>query len=394
MIVRAETGRGPERTMGDRAMRRTAILAGTLAAVVLAGSGARADDVTLGAEVALTGPMASFIGPNMRAAFEVAVERINAQKLAGDNTVKLLTEDVASDKSQVIAVTTKLASVDKVAAILGPATTVLGAAAAPVAKNLSTPIVAIAYAQDIVKDNPWAYRAYMQAEASSKSIAAFALDHLKVKSAVLVFDRGNDASKEIDDDLRARLTAGGVKILADEGVQQGDTDFGPLATKIVALNPDMLFLATTPEIGANVVIQTRQAGLAPETKLVGIGNLASPAYARTGGKAVWGTYYTSDYFAGLPTEENKEFVAAYRQKMQTDPDVFAAGAYTAAMIVARAIKEAGDHPTREKIRDAIGHTDNFPTVLGTGRMTIDANHMTTYDLAMLQLVNGTNELAK
>ncbi len=374
-------------------MRRTAILAATLTATLAAG-GARADEVTLGAEVALTGPMASFIGPNMRAAFEVAIERINSMKLAGNNTVKLLIEDVASDKSQVIAITTRFATVDKVMAILGPATTVLGAAAAPVATHLATPIVAIAYANDIVKTNPWAYRAYMQAEASSKSIAAFSLDRLKVKSAVLVFDRGNDASKEIDDDLRARLTAGGVKILADEGTQQGDTDFGPLATKIVALNPDMLFLATTPEIGANVIIQARQAGLAPETKLIGIGNLASPAFAHTGGKAVWGTYYTSDYFAGLPTEENKDFVAAYRQKMQTDPDVFAAGAYTAAMIVAHAIKEAGDHPTREKIRDAIGHTADFPTVLGTGKMTIDQSHATTYDLAMLQLVDGANVLAK
>jgi branched-chain amino acid transport system substrate-binding protein len=369
---------------------------GAASVLVLAGlsGGARADDITLGAEAALTGPMASFVGPNMRAAFEVAVERINHLKLAGNNTVKLVTEDVASDKSQVIAVTTKFATVDKVAAILGPATTVLGAAAAPVADNLKTPIVVIAYSEDIVKNNPWAYRAYMEAGASSKAVAEFALQHLKVKSAVLVFDRGNDASKVIADDLQSRLIAGGVKILAKESTQQGDTNFGPLATKIVALNPDMLFLATPPEQGANVVVQARQAGLAPETKLVGIGNLAAPAYARTGGKAVWGTYYTSDYFVGLPTAENKEFVAAYQDKMHTEPDVFAAGAYAAAMIVGHAIQAAGDHPDREKIRDAIGRITDLPTVLGTGKITIDQNHATTYDLAVLQLVDGKNELAK
>ena len=375
-------------------MRRRLLTGAAMLALAAVGGAARADEVTLGAEAALTGPMASFVGPNMRAAFEVAQDRINRLKLAGNNTVKIVTEDVASDKAQVIAVTTKFATVDKVAAILGPPTTVLGAAAAPVANSLGTPIVAIAYAQDIVKDHPWAYRCYMESTASSKAIAAFALDHLKVKSAVLVYDRGNDAAKVIDDDLKARLEAGGVKVLADEGTQQGDTNFGPLATKIVGLNPDMLFLATPPELGANVVVQSRQAGLAPDTKLVAIGNLASPAYARTGGKAVWGTYYTSDYFAGLPTEENKEFVAAYRQKMQTEPDVFAAGAYTAAMIVARAIRDAGDHPDRAKIRDAIGRLADFPTVLGTGTMSIDQNHTTTYDLAMLQLVEGKNELAK
>jgi branched-chain amino acid transport system substrate-binding protein len=195
-------------------------------------------------------------------------------------------------------------------------------------------------------------------------------------------------------DLKSRLAAAGVKILADEGTQQGDTNFGPLATKIVALNPDMLFIATPPELGANVVVQARQAGLAPDTKLIGIGNLASPAYARTGGKAVWGTYYTSDYFAGLPTEENKTFVAAYTEKMHMDPDAFAAGAYASAMIVAQAVKEAGDHPDRAKIRDSIGKISNAPTVLGAGKITIDQHHVTTYDLAILQLVDGKNELVK
>jgi branched-chain amino acid transport system substrate-binding protein len=174
--------------------QRTMCVAAIVCAAFSAAT-ARADEITVGAEVALTGSMASFIGPNMQAAFDVAIERINRLKLAGDNTLKLLTEDVASDKSQVISVTTRFAAVDKVAAILGPATTVLAAAAAPVANSLATPIVAIAYSEDIVKNSPWAYKAYMESGASSKAIAAFALQHLKVKSAFLVYDRGNDASK-------------------------------------------------------------------------------------------------------------------------------------------------------------------------------------------------------
>ena len=37
---------------------------------------------------------------------------------------------------------------------------------------------------------------------------------------------------------------------------------------------------------------------------------------------------------------------------------------------------------------------DFPTVLGNGKMTVDQMHLTTYDLAMLQLIDGKNELAK
>ncbi len=369
--------------------------AAAIGALALGGAmAAQADEITLGAEVALTGPMAAYIGPNLRAGFEVGVDRANALHLAGPHTLKLLTEDVASDKTQVIAVTTKFATQDKVAVILGPATTVLGAAAAPVADSLKTPIIIIAYSAALVQDHPWAYKAYMRARATAKAIGDFASDHLKVKSAVLVYDRGNDASAAIRDDLHARLVKAGIKVLSDEGTQLGDTDFGPLATKIVDLHPGMLFLATSPEIGANVVIQARQAGLDPATKIVGIGFMASPAYTRIGGKAVDGTYYTSDYFAGIPTAENKAFVAAYEAKMKTPPDVFAAGGYAAVMIAARAIKESGDHPDREKIRAAIGHLKDFPTVLGNGTMSIDENHTTTYDLVMLQLVDGKGVLAK
>ena len=355
---------------------------------------ARADEILLGAEVALTGPMASFVGPNMRAAFEVATDRVNRLKLAGPHTIKTMVEDTAGDKTQVIAVTTKFATRDKVAAILGPPTTVLGAAASPVADNLGTPIVIIAYSAELVANHRWAYKAYMESNASSKAIAAFAATHLKAKSIVMVYDRGNDASSEIKDGVRELLSKAGVKVLAEEGTQQGDTNFGPLATKIVSLNPDVVFLATPPELGANVVIQARQAGLSPNTKIIGIGNLAAPAYARTGGKAVWGTYYTSDYFAAMPSQENKEFVAAYQEKMKMEPDVFAAGAYAATMIVANAIRQSGDHPDREKIREAIGHTKDFSTVLGNGKMSIDDKHVTNYDLIMLQLVDGKNEIAK
>jgi branched-chain amino acid transport system substrate-binding protein len=376
------------------ARQRTWGVAAAVGAIALGGAAAHADEILLGAEVALTGPMASFVGPNMRTAFEIATERVNRLKLAGPHTIKTMVEDTAGDKAQVIAITTKFATRDKVAAILGPPTTVLGAAAAPVADNLATPIVIIAYSAELVANRPWAYKAYMESNASSKAIAEFTASHLKAKSIVEVYDRGNDASTEIKDGVSERLTKAGVKVLAEEGTQQGDTNFGPLATKIVSLNPDVLFLATPPELAANVVIQARQAGLSPDTKIIGIGNLASPAYARTGGKAVEGTYYTSDYFAGMPSAENKEFVAAYQEKMKMDPDAFAGGAYAATMIVANAIRQAGDHPDREKIRDAIGQTKDFDTILGTGKMTIDDKHVTSYDLIMLQLVDGKNEIAK
>ena len=44
-------------------------------------------------------------------------------------------------------------------------------------------------------------------------------------------------------------------------------DFTALATKIVSSKADCVFLSTPPEQGANIVIQSRQAGLPASTVL-------------------------------------------------------------------------------------------------------------------------------
>jgi hypothetical protein len=48
----------------------------------------------------------------------------------------------------------------------------------------------------------------------------------------------------------------------------------------------------------------------------------------------------------------------------------------------------------QRIRDAIGHATDFTTMLGTGKMTIDQNRTRTYGLAIPELADGKNELAK
>ena len=356
---------------------------------------ALADEVTVGVQLPLTGPIASFAGPPLKAGIDIALEQINSGKLLGEGrTLKVLIEDDAADKSQAISLTNRFITRDQVSVLLGPPTTVLAAAAAPVANELQTPIVTIAVADVVTQTGPWVYKLYMSPDAAMTAVARHAVEALHVKKVAIVYDRANDTSVGQKNVFKAHLEKRGVQIVAEEATQVGETNFVPLATKLASLDPDALFLATTAEVGANIVIQAKRAGLNPRTAILGNNNFSTPAYARTGGKAVDGTIYPADYFAGLPGEENKAFVAAFRKLTGKDPDSFSAAAYVGLRVVAEALKRAGPGADRTKIRDAIGAIKDLPSVFGRGRFSFDAARSGAYDVVLIRLENGEPVLAQ
>lgn len=372
----------------------TPTILGLATAITLGAAAAKADEIVVGIQLPLTGPIASFAGPPLKAGIDVALERLEKSKFLGDGrTLKLLIEDDAADKNQAITLANRFITRDHVSVLLGPPTTVLASAAAPVANSLETPIMTIAVADVVTQVGPWVYKLYMSPDAAMTAVGQYAADKLKVKKVAIVYDRANDASVAQKNVFKDYVTKKGVEIVAEETTQVGETNFGPMATKFASLAPDALFLATTAEIGANIVIQSRRAGVADSVKILGNNNFSTPAYARTGGKAVDGTIYPADYFAGLPTEENRAFVEAFRKLTGKDPDSFSAAAYVGLMVVAQAIKDAGPGADKAKIKEALGRIKDLPTVFGRGKFSIDANRSGAYEVVLVKLMNGNPELA-
>jgi branched-chain amino acid transport system substrate-binding protein len=364
-----------------------------LASLFFGAATAAADEVVIGAQLPLTGPIASFAGPPLKAGYEIALAHINKTGMLGaGRTIKLLIEDDAADKAQAISLATRFISRDKASILVGPPTTVLALAAAPVANNMETPILTIAVADEVIQTGPWVNKLYMNPNAAMTALGKYAVEKLKAKSVALVFDRGNDASIGQKNVIKAYLEKAGVKIAAEESTQIGETNFAPLATKLVSLNPGALFLATTAEIGANIVIQAKRVGLSDKVAILGNNNFSTPQYPKTGGKAVDGTVYPADYFAGLPTDENKAFVAEFQKATGKDPDSFSAAAYVALMVAAQAIKDAGPNADKAKIRDALAKIKDMPTVFGRGKFSMQ-DRSGAYDVVLIQLDNGNPVLA-
>jgi branched-chain amino acid transport system substrate-binding protein len=365
----------------------------SLAAVGVMISAASAEEVVVGVELPLTGPVATWAGVPPRGAIELAIDEVNKSGELGPHKIKMILQDMASDKNQAISLTNQFIKKDNVSLIIGPSTTPFAAAAAPIANEEKTPMITLAASDSITKTGPYIFKMITSAGPDMDDLSNFVITKIKPKNYVTIYNRDNDAYVEYARLMRGHLEKAGIKSLGEESTLASETDFTALASKLVQLNPDAIFIAMVAEQAANIIIQARQAGLSEKVKLFGLGGGIYPQYARIGGKAVEGTYYISHHHIGTPGQLNKTFVESYRAKFNRDPDEYTAFAYGAVKVAAKAIVDAGGG-NREKIRNALANIKDVPTVLGTGKFTFDQGRAPLYGSVMLQIKNGASVLAE
>lgn len=376
-------------------MKTKSLLGLSLGFFLAATLSVQAEEIIIAAQYPLSGPMASYSGPFLREGTEIAIQRINEAHLLGEGrTLKVIIEDNAGDRNQAISLMNRFATSDNALAVLGVYGSYLSLPAAPVANELKIPFLAIAASPAIVQAGPWSFILIEQPDSSMKIEAQFAAERLKVKSAALVFDRANDASVRLKDSFAKFFKERGGAVVSEDGISAQDTNFAPIATKIVSEKIDVLYIESVPSVAGNFLVQVKQAGLDPNVKLIASGQVSSPVFRDIAGAAAEGILYAADYVADMPAEENKYFVDAYRKRTNKDPDQNAAWAYTGMLLLAHAIHDAGPGADRAKVRDAMAKLTNVDVPLGAGKYSYDQERMPLFDLIMLQVVKGVPQLVQ
>lgn len=345
---------------------------------------AAADEVLVGVQLPMTGNVASWAGGPIQRGIDLAYE----QATAGGATYKMELEDNASDKTQAITLANRFIAQDKATVLLGPPTSPLAMAVAPVANQMQVPILALGVSREITKSGEWAFKMYQNPSEVIVPTVAYMVEQLHPKKVAVVFMRDNEAGVAYKNMAVDYLKGHGVEEVMEESVLTADTDFTALATKLADAELDGIFLATLPEAAANIVIQARQAGLDPAVRLFASDSMGAQAYAQIGGAAVEGTVYPALFFVGSPDPTTQAFVAAYRAKYGEDPDQYAAIGFGAMSLVAEAIKLAGPDADRAKIRDALATIHDFPVPLGAGKLTFDTDRNPVYGVVLVSLTGG------
>lgn len=156
--------------------------------------------------------------------------------------------------------------------------------------------------------------------------------------------------------------------MSAEFYNPGTRDFRSIITKTARNRPDAFYLVQFYEDGASLLQQLRQLGV--RKPLYATSSLVEEQLIKLAGPAAEGVKLPSSFSLTTSSPVAQTYIAQYRDRFHTDPNLFSAQAYDATNIVLDAIvKGGGAGATRQSVRDALAQTKDFPGV--TGATTFD-----------------------
>lgn len=355
------------------------------------GDGEKGGTIKIGANLELSGGVASY-GQSVKEGIELALEEINKEGIDGKK-LELVTHDNKSDAAEATSGSLKLVSQDKVAAIIGSATSTNTLAQVEIAQSNSVPLITPTATNATItskdgKLNDFVFRACFIDPFQGTVAANFATNDLKVGNAAVIIDSSSDYSKGLADSFKKSFEKSGGKIVAEEAYVAKDTDFNAILTNIKSKNPEFVFLPGFYEEVGLIVKQARALGIT--VPIMGGDGWDSPKLVEIAGKdALNNTFITNHYSSGDSDQKVQDFVKAFKAKYNDkSPDAFAALGYDTAYFLADAIKRAGSGDPK-KIQKALEETDGLALV--SGKIKLDKNHDPIKAAVILEYKGGEQQ---
>jgi branched-chain amino acid transport system substrate-binding protein len=342
-----------------------------------------AEPIRIGEFESLTGREGGFGQPS-RQGYALALDVINANGGVLGRPVALVVEDTQSKAGESATAARKLVARDKVVALLAGGTSTNAIEAGPICGAAKVPLIgAVTTNPRVTAQNPFCFRACFADAFQATVLAKFARETLKAKRVALLTAVSSSYSVGLANEFRARFTAGGGELVAEQKYTEGDKDFRAQLTALKALASDVIVL---PGYFAEVALVCQQArSLGVTTPILGGDGWESPELLSLAGHSADGCYYVTHFSAENTAPEVKDFVARFRAKYGSTPTAACALAYDSLLMLADAIQRAGT-TDGAKLRDALAVTKDFPGV--TGRTSIDAERNATKPAVILVVREG------
>lgn len=334
-------------------------------------------EVKIGINYELTGAVATY-GQASVDGIMMAFDEINAA--GGINGMKIVPVQVdnKSDAAEATALATRLMTEEGVVACLGPATSGNFMATIPVAMGNKVPVISASATADegVTTDasgnvNDYVFRLCFNDSFQGVTMANFASGKLAAKSAVIIQDNSSDYAKGLAKNFKETFTAAGGTIVAEEGYVAKDKDFNAILTKIKGQQFDVIFLPGYYQEAGLIIKQARDLGITQP--VLGADGFDSPVLLELAGASALNDVYFSNHYSSLDQDPKvQDFIKAFKEKYNAEPNAFHALGYDLGMYIADAVKRAGStDPTA--IKDALASTKDFAGVTGTFSMGEDHN---------------------
>lgn len=370
------------------------ILSIVLAAMMLVGTLAGCGDSTSGKFVfggigPLTGT-ASTYGQSVRNGVQIAVDEINAAGGVNGVKIALLFEDDEADGAKSVPAYETL--MDKGMHVLIGAVT-SGASVAlndAIGKDGILQITPSASQLEAANQNPNAFRVCFTDPLQGVAMADYAYNTLGYKKAAVIHNQDDDYSNGMYKAFVEEFKKLGGTIAEDVSFAKDASDFSAQMTKIAAAKADFLFMPIYAEKAAQIIITANEKGV--NIPLLGGDGLDGILEYLTGdnAKLCEGLIYLTPFVSTDSNEKVQAFTKTYTSKYGKAPDQFAADAYDAVYIAAKAIETTGcSDPTKLDNAAVVAAMNGLEFDGLTGKMVFDASGEPSKGAKVAKIVNGT-----
>ncbi|WP_081449320.1 ABC transporter substrate-binding protein [Clostridium carboxidivorans] len=193
----------------------------------------------------------------------------------------------------------------------------------------------------------------------------------------------NDYGNTNADGFTSQAKKLGGEIVISRNFVDGTKDFKALLTTVKEKNPQAIYVGSYYNEASQICVQARQLGIS--VPIFGDDGFDSPKFLELGGKSVEGVQFTTPFFREEPRPIVQEFIKAYKEKFNKEPDMLSAQSYDSVLVLADAIKRANS-TDKEAIRKALSATKGFEGV--TGKFSFDDKNEVIKPVIITKVENG------
>jgi branched-chain amino acid transport system substrate-binding protein len=376
-----------------------------LAALAVAGCGGGDDEggggdtsagktLKIGASLPLTGDF-SEPGVAARQGYTIWQELVNKNGGLLGRPVQIIVRDDQSDQNVVVSDYNALITNDKVDLLLGTFSSLLNLPASAVAERNKMVYVEPAGGSPEMFSRGFKFLFFAQQATAEHQADLFSEwagglpEGEKAKTAAYVI-ADDPFGGPVAEGIQKKLEAAGIETVYSKVYPPETTNFDAVANVLKSRKPDLIAQGSAGlSDGVNLVRALQKVDFTPKQLF----QASTPSFADQysdgiGLENTEGVFYAVSYHVDADTKGNKEFLAAYRAKYNTDPPEDAADGYAAAQVLQAAVEGIGEID-QQKLADWL-HENSVDTILGT--LSWDERGAPEQAFLLAQWQNGDEEI--
>jgi branched-chain amino acid transport system substrate-binding protein len=306
---------------------------------------------------------AAQLGQGQRKAAQMAVDEINANKLAGDWKLEVFFEDDEGNPTKCANVANKLIQQDKIHVMIGAINSSATLAAMVITGRAGIPHITAGSTGDSITNqgNKWIFRTAVNDEFQADALMRYAKNDRGFKK-VAMFTAADDYGQSGARLLAKAAAAEGIEVVSQQTYNNGDKDFKPQLISIQNAGAEGVFMWGLYLEAALIVKQARQLGL--DAQFFGASGMAAQKLIELGEEAAQGLVLTQSFLPSSDSPAVVKFVEGYNARYNETPIPHGAQAYDTVYIIADAVKRTGSTDPA-KLRDALASTSGLSLVTGS-----------------------------